>query len=226
MVLFLFVPHHFDLSLWALRWIYYLYANSDVFCGQKIQGENWSSLMLESIVLGDQDSRSIKKMQEGNSGWYSFLVYLICRRVAGLEGKVSKWAFAGSIVIFIGCDSPFQGLSSLINMTSLWWSASDGVIIMVYLVIQWFLSLMAIRVIWKAHQDRLLGLLPEFLIYWVQGGGFTREGKEGCRMAMFLRLQTVTSQNNLQDNILNRWTCAGFLLGNHGYHGLSLPLSG
>ena len=50
------VPRSLLLEPLGLLMVYCFYANSDVFCGQKIQGENWSSLMLESTVLGDQES--------------------------------------------------------------------------------------------------------------------------------------------------------------------------
>lgn len=107
------------------------------FLVQEIQGENWSSITLESTVLGESRILIRPKIKGGNGGLYSFLVYLICRRVAGFEGNVNKWVFLAVILLFKG--------SSFINLTSLWWSVNDGDIIIAYLVIQWFSSLMAIR---------------------------------------------------------------------------------
>lgn len=114
------------------------------FLSQKIQGENWNPIMLESTVLGDSRILINPKIKGGNGGSYSFLVYLICRRVAGFEGNVNKWVFLALFLSSLAAILLFKG-SSLINTTSLWWSISDGDIIIAYLVIQWFSSLMAIR---------------------------------------------------------------------------------
>lgn len=69
------VPRSLLLESLGLLMVCCFYANSDVFCGQKIQGENGSSFMLQSTVLGDQESSSIQKCKKeivaGIPFWFS-----------------------------------------------------------------------------------------------------------------------------------------------------------
>lgn len=54
------------------------------------------------------------------------------------------------------------------------------------------------------------------------GWGLPGGGRKGCRTVKCLRPRTATSHSNLWNKVFNTWSCAGFLLGNHGYRGLCL----
>lgn len=145
MILFVFGPDGFCLSLWGCSGGPIVSpTNSDVFCGQKIQGEKLVFPYIRIHCLWVSRILINPKMQERNGGWYFCLLSM--QEGARPRRESEQTSFPSSLIIFFGCESPFRGSSSLISVTSLWWSASDRDIIIAYLVISWFSSLIAIRI--------------------------------------------------------------------------------